>query len=473
MASQIVGVYGGAQGKVHAFMEKGGVYTTIDDPLGTGGTWAQAVNDLGQVVGYYFDAGSHRHGFIYDSNSGTYTAYDNPLGTNGTALTGINDSGQLVGWYQDSGGHIHGFVATPAPNPPPAAGTTADMILRGANTSSVAGQYEIYDIGNNAILAGYSLGQVGTTWNFVTLAGFFGNDTTDMLLRNSTTGGFEVYDISNNNITNAAFLGAIGLDWQVMGFGNFGSFGETDMLMRNMNTGAVQVYDIRNNQIIGSNPMGMIGLDWQAGGQVVGNFSSRGTSDIILRNKNTGGLEVYDINSNQITGAAFMGTVGLDWQIVGSGNFSSNPGESDLMMRNINTGAFEIYDIANNQITSAFPLGVVGLDWQVAGFGPISGAGRSDMVLRNVNTGAFQVYDVANNQLTAASALGSVGLDWQLGGFAADPPAASMAASDSSNAQLIQAMAGFGGASGATENLNTAMLGADASQQTLLTSPRA
>src|SRR5262249_14110506 len=42
--------------------------------------------------------------------------------------------------------------------PPPPAGTTTDMILRGSNSSLLAGQYEIYDIGNNAILAGYSLG---------------------------------------------------------------------------------------------------------------------------------------------------------------------------------------------------------------------------------------------------------------------------------------------------------------------------
>ena len=48
------------------------------------------------------------------------------------------------------------------------------------------------------------MGQVGTDWTFVTLGGFFGSDTTDMLLRNSKTGGFEVYDISNNNITNGS-----------------------------------------------------------------------------------------------------------------------------------------------------------------------------------------------------------------------------------------------------------------------------
>ena len=88
------------------------------------------------------------------------------------------------------------------------------------------------------------------------------------------------------------------------------------------------------------------------------------------------------------------------------------------MMRNVNTGGFEIYDIGSNQVTSAYYIGAVGLDWEVAGFGPFNGAGTSDMVLRNKTTGTFEVYDIANNQLTTAANLGQVGLDWKLGGFA-------------------------------------------------------
>ena len=38
------------------------------------------------------------------------------------------------------------------------------------------------------------------------------------------------------------------------------------------------------------------------------------------------------------------------------------------MLRNVNTGAFEVYDIANNQLTGAASLGSVGLDWQLGGF---------------------------------------------------------------------------------------------------------
>ena len=156
---------------------------------------------------------------------------------------------------------------------------------------------------------------------------------------------------------------------------------------------------------------------------------------------------------------------------MGVGDFSSNPGETDLMMRNTNTGSFEVYDISNNQITSAFSLGTVGLNWQVAGFGPMNGAGTSDMVLRNTNTGAFEVYDIANNQLGTTGSLGQVGSDWQLGGFAVDPPTGSMGSSGSTS-QLVQAMAGFGGGSGAAENLNAAPLGAETSQQTFLTTPQ-
>src|SRR5262249_48960241 len=136
-----------------------------------------------------------------------------------------------------------------------------------------------------------------------------------------------------------------------------------------------------------------------------------------------------------------------------------------------NTGQFELYDIVNNQITSAFNIGTVGLDFQVAGFGPLHAPGASDMILRNANTGQFEVYDLVNNQITAANSLGAVGLNFQVGGFAADPPTGSMGSADSAS-QLVQAMAGFGGGSGAAENLNTAPLGADISQQPLLTTPQ-
>ena len=164
----------------------------------------------------------------------------------------------------------------------------------------------------------------------------------------------------------------------------------------------------------------------------------------------------------------------LDRQFSGVGNFSSVRGETDLLLRNINTGGLEVYNINNNQLTGA-AFGTVGLDWQFAGIAPIHAAGASDLVLRNVNSGAFEVYDIANNQITGAASLGQVGLDWQVGGFAADPLTGAMGGSggqSDSTSQLVQAMAGFGGGGGAAESLSTVPPAADTSQQQLLATPQ-
>jgi hypothetical protein len=117
------------------------------------------------------------------------------------------------------------------------------------------------------------------------------------------------------------------------------------------------------------------------------------------------------------------------------------------------------------------------LEWQFAGVAPVHDATSSDLVLRNVNTGAFQVYNIADNQLMGSASLGAVGLASQLGGFAAigsvPPEVADVpqsGAMGASTAQLVQAMAGFGGSGAAISN--TAPLGAETSQQPLLTTPQ-
>src|SRR5262249_55004649 len=167
---------------------------TLDVP-GATVTRALGINDVGQIVGTYDNASGH-HGFLYFN--GVYTSIDDPqAGTmpgQGTyGASGIDNAGNIVGYYVVCSNHFHAILETPTPQPP--SGTTADMILRhGAD-----GKYEIYDIGNNALLAAYDLGQVGTTWQFVGLGGFFGNDTTDLLLRNSSTDAFNVSTIRHHN----------------------------------------------------------------------------------------------------------------------------------------------------------------------------------------------------------------------------------------------------------------------------------
>ena len=168
-SGQIVGEYVDSGGTSHGFLYSGGTYITLTDPFAisgdpnhTNGTVALGINDAGQIVGYYYGSPAQagdsppRHGFIY--SGGIYTTIDNPSANFlGTSVTGINNLGQVVGYYQNNSSGEQGFLATLGPNPPAPAGTSADMILRHGSD----GLYEIYDIGNNAILAALFLRPCG------------------------------------------------------------------------------------------------------------------------------------------------------------------------------------------------------------------------------------------------------------------------------------------------------------------------
>ena len=319
----------------------------------------------------------------------------------------------------------------PSGNVAPAA-TTADMIMNQSST----GDYEIYDIGNNAVLANYPLIQAGSPWRAVTIGGFNGSDTSDLLLRNTSTGAFELYDVVGNNASGPVSLGgAVGLEWQVLGFGDFsGNAGETDMLMRDSNNAALEVYNISNNQITGATAMGAVGTEWQFLG--VGDFSGNANeADMLMRNVNNGALEIYDIQKDQVVSVTMMGAIGSEWQFAGVGDFSGNPGETDMLMRDTKNGALEVYNIRNDQVLSATSMGAIGSEWSVVGIGDFSGnAGETDMITRDDLNGAFEIYDIIHDSVVSASALGAVGLDWQVVGLAPYQSASAAAAASGSPA---------------------------------------
>jgi probable HAF family extracellular repeat protein len=116
-AGQIVGHFDNATGR-HGFFYNGGNFTTLDvsDPSArAGSTTASGINASGQIVGDYIDSGGTRHGFLY--SGGTYTTLNDPFAingdsssTNGTFALGINNLGQIVGYYYGSGSTQHGFI---------------------------------------------------------------------------------------------------------------------------------------------------------------------------------------------------------------------------------------------------------------------------------------------------------------------------------------------------------------------------
>jgi probable HAF family extracellular repeat protein len=97
---QIVGVFADAGGVVHGFLSDNGNFTQIDVPQinfpDAPGTQAFGIRERGQIVGGFPDARGALHGFL--SDQGLFTQIDFP-GATETLLVGINNRGQIVGAF--------------------------------------------------------------------------------------------------------------------------------------------------------------------------------------------------------------------------------------------------------------------------------------------------------------------------------------------------------------------------------------
>ena len=164
-AGQVVGTFSSNNSTVadQGFLYQNSSFTTINDPNGAKGTVAMGINNSSEIVGYYIDGSGAQHGFI--DIGGTFATIDDPLGKN-TIVTGINDTGQIVGYYQDNNNTYHGFVAslnnvTTAENTPlTLTSLSVSDAFTGANsiTVTLAVGHGILTLGNTSGLTTSGLG---------------------------------------------------------------------------------------------------------------------------------------------------------------------------------------------------------------------------------------------------------------------------------------------------------------------------
>ena len=180
-----------------------------------------------------------------------------------------------------------------------------------------------------------------------------------------------------------------------------------------------------------------------------------------------GQLELYTYQSSTASLSGInVGTVGSNLSIVGCADLLDN-GMTQMVMQQDN-GNFWLYsyNAASNSLSGTL-VGAIGSNFHAVGFGPLGTAGQDEMLMQDA-AGNFEVYQYnASLNVFVGNPMGAVGALWVVDGIAADPPSGA----GTSTAQLVQAMAGFGG-SGAADGLNTVPISADTSQQQVLTMPQ-
>ena len=174
---EIVGIYRDATGSHGFFYDGLQTYSPLDYPSARR-TTPQGMNDLGEVVGYYDFTSGLDHAFLY--SDGTWTSLDYPDPTHTyTRATDLNDSGQIVGYYFTGPDYlytdIYAFVyesgAWTSLQYPDALYTWAQGINE---AGQIVGYYQevaggrhgfLYDMGTEAFMP---LDYPGATWTYAT-----------------------------------------------------------------------------------------------------------------------------------------------------------------------------------------------------------------------------------------------------------------------------------------------------------------
>jgi hypothetical protein len=74
------------------------------------GAAARAIDNNGDIVGWYYDANGVQNGFLIPAGGTPVTVDDPATDETSTVLEGINDRGVATGYWTDTSGVLHGFT---------------------------------------------------------------------------------------------------------------------------------------------------------------------------------------------------------------------------------------------------------------------------------------------------------------------------------------------------------------------------
>ncbi len=106
----IAGWYEDSSGVQHGFILSGKTVTTVDDPNGI--TNVEGINNNGEASGLYTDTSGNRHGFTYDIKKKKFTELTVP-GSTYVEVWGLNDNGVVAIDGENSSAVFVGYLYCP------------------------------------------------------------------------------------------------------------------------------------------------------------------------------------------------------------------------------------------------------------------------------------------------------------------------------------------------------------------------
>ncbi|MBK8476480.1 MAG: VCBS repeat-containing protein [Opitutaceae bacterium] len=299
----------------------------------------------------------------------------------------------------------------------------AGVNINGATTAVYSvGSLQTGNEGSYDCLVTNATGTVATARGTISLlAGpdFDGNSSPDILWTQASTGRRLIWTMNGTARLNAqgVELGTVTTDWQIEGTADFDSNGSPDLVWTQRSTGRRLLWTMNGAARLNAQgvELGTITTDWQM--SAFADFDGNGTPDILWTQRSTGRRMIWRMNGTtkmNVPGVE-LGTVAVDWQINGAGDFDGN-GSPDILFTQASTGRRLLWLMSGTTRLNSqgAELGIVPVDWAVSGIGDFDRNGSPDILWTQASTGKRVIWTMARlaRLNSTGVTLGTIGTDW-------------------------------------------------------------
>ena len=256
---------------------------------------------------------------------------------------------------------------------------------------------------------------------------FSGNGQGDILWHNPVTGQSSVGTPDSATRIDPVFSDP---NWQLVGLGDFDGDRHTDLLLRNPTTGEIalgflQDTELRERQILGLK----IAAPWELKTTI--DLNHDGKDDLLWQHPATGQLVAWHMDGTKILGSAVLPSVhNRDWQLIGSGDFSTNtdsttdstdPSEeqssssTDLVWHHPATGETVLWHMKHGKRHQIRPLArQENQDRRLVGILDTDGDQKPDLLWQDQVTGAVTSWLMAGSERRAEAEITPPGTSAQV-----------------------------------------------------------
>lgn len=264
-----------------------------------------------------------------------------------------------------------------------------------------------------------------SNYQLVGTGDFNGDRQDDLLWWNARTGEVNIWTIEGATVQQLPLATVADTNWRITNTGDFNQDGKLDLLWHNFKTGETGFWLLNGTSFSTSVYLPTTSdLNWEI--ETVGDFDGTASErsgrslDIQWRNRKTGAVEIWLLDKTRFSQSVTLGTVGLDWDIKGVGDFNGTSSErgganrsADLLWRNDQTGENALWFLNGTQLDRAVYLPSKGLDWQIISTADRNHDGSLDLLWHNPKTGENTGWSLNQGSFTREESLQTTELNWQ------------------------------------------------------------